>query len=115
MELERYPWLRRLLFVLACLQVLAPATAAIADGVSRDKRTPYIHIEAETESGCVVVHGHSCGLCSMAHTPMARPAVAGTNPPARRCENAPEGTLSAQRPVQFSRGKTNRAPPVLPS
>lgn len=50
----------------ALVQALAPALAAIADGSRLDQRTPYAHIESETDKGCVVAHAHDCALCSVA-------------------------------------------------
>jgi hypothetical protein len=71
----RFPRLRRLLFVLACLQVLSPAYAAISDAWRLDRREAYAHVESETGANCVLVHAHQCVLCAIATSPHARPAV----------------------------------------
>ncbi len=68
-------WTRRLLFALACLQVFAPATAAIADSWRMDQREPYAHIEQQGATGCAMVHGDDCLLCSIATNAQARPAT----------------------------------------
>lgn len=109
---ERFPLLRRLLFVLACLQVLAPATAAIADSLSLDRRVAYAHIESETGSGCVVVHAHDCVLCAIATTPMARPATHQTVPLEGRCGYVPPRAPEIPREVRAATGKASRAPPA---
>ncbi len=104
---------RRVLFVLACLQVLAPAAAAVADGVGVDQRAAYAHIESETGSGCVVVHPHDCVLCATATTPMARPASTGIL--------LPEGLLGLRLPKALNAPKecrattraASRAPPLV--
>ncbi len=58
-----------LVVLFALVQAMAPAFAAIADAWRLDRRTPYAHIESETEAGCVVVHAHDCALCSVATSP----------------------------------------------
>lgn len=67
-----------LVLLFALLQAMAPAFAAIADAWRLDQRTPYAHVESETESTCVVVHAHDCVLCSVATAPTGevRPAPA---------------------------------------
>jgi hypothetical protein len=67
-------WTRRLLFALACLQVFAPAAAAVADAWRTDQRTPYAHVEEQGATGCAMVHGDDCLLCSIATSAQARPA-----------------------------------------
>ncbi|BAH39207.1 MAG TPA: hypothetical protein DGD08_09930 [Gemmatimonas aurantiaca] len=112
---ERFPRLRRLLFVLACLQVLAPATAAIADSWSIDRRVAYAHIESETGSGCVVVHAHDCVLCAIATTPMARPAAHHVGVPASRQASIATCAQVVSRPASVTATTASRAPPVLQS
>lgn len=63
---SRYRHLTPLILLFAWLQALAPAVAAIADARLLDDRTPYAHVESETDNGCVVVHQHDCALCSVA-------------------------------------------------
>lgn len=57
------------LVLLALLQPIAPAVAAIADAWRMDERAPYAHMESETGASCVFVHAHDCALCSIATTP----------------------------------------------
>lgn len=109
---ERFPRLRRLLFVLACLQVLAPAVAAIADSWSLDRRVAYAHIESETGNGCVVVHAHDCVLCAIATTPMARPAAHQAIAATPRCEAVGTRDVAAERPARVTATTASRAPPV---
>jgi hypothetical protein len=68
-------WARRLLFTLACLQVFAPAAAAVADAWRTDQRTPYAHVEEQGATGCAMVHGDDCLLCAIATNVQARPAA----------------------------------------
>jgi hypothetical protein len=109
---ERFPRLRRLLFVLACLQVLAPATAAIADSWSIDQRVAYAHVESETGSGCVVVHAHDCVLCAIATTPMARPASHQAVVPTSQHACIVHRALVVSRPAPTTATTASRAPPV---
>jgi len=109
---ERLPRLRRLLFVLACLQVFAPAVAAIVDSWSLDRRVAYAHIESETGSGCVVVHAHDCVLCTIATTPMARPAARHAVVAPVRCEPVNAPVLVAARSTGPSAATASRAPPA---
>lgn len=113
MAFRRLSWLRRLVFVLACLQVLAPALAAVADSVGRDARTPYAHVESETGGGCVVVHPHDCALCSIATIPMARPVRGGlvVAPVAHKSISVTEFHVSPR--TLYRACNSSRAPPVL--
>lgn len=111
----RFAYLRRLLFVLACLQVFAPATAAVADAFNLDRRQPFSHIEGERSSGCTVVHAHDCVLCNIATTPMARPA-SNTNVLGHCSGVWTETTALVTLVRQLPRPQApSRAPPILRS
>lgn len=111
----RFAYLKRLLFVLACMQVFAPTTAAIADALNLDRRQAVSHIEGERSPGCVVVHPHDCILCSIATTPMARPVVR-TSVTELRNETFTETTALVSSCAQLPRPQApSRAPPLLRS
>ncbi len=52
----RIPLRQRLLSVLVCLHLLAPALAAVVDAWRLDGRVAYAHVESEGGDGCVPVH-----------------------------------------------------------
>jgi hypothetical protein len=113
MARSRSPLLTRFLFLLAWFQVMGPAVSSVADAWRLDRREAYVHMESETGSGCVLVHGHDCLLCSVAtgpngtqpappRTPIAAArAIAPASVHVTRCESAWRGTAS------------QRAPPVM--
>lgn len=105
-------WARRLLFALACLQVFAPAAAAVADAWRTDQRTPYAHVEEQGATGCAMVHGDDCLLCSIATNAQARPA--GVMPLPLALVNAPAPWSANEAPSAQPRlpHASCRAPPV---
>jgi hypothetical protein len=114
--LRRRDWrleMRQLLFALACVQVFAPATAAIADAWRMDRREPYAHIEQPGTAGCVVVHGDDCLLCSIATSAQARPAGMLVAPAARQPQALPAESGLVPTPQCRLRHASSRAPPSV--
>ena len=112
MRFSRYRRLTPFILLFAWLQALAPGLAAIADARLQDDRTPYAHIESETNSGCVVVHQHDCALCSVATS--ATGMEAGRPPLPALCERgaaAIAATFTVARAGGI-RAASQRAPPT---
>lgn len=105
--------LKQLLFLLACIQVFAPATAAIAEGLRVDQRQPVAHIESERGAGCVLVHSHDCVLCSIATGPMARPESGSSVEVECQCPELPTGENDVSRHQLARPHAPSRAPPFL--
>lgn len=105
-------WSRRLLFALACLQVVAPSVAAVADGWRMDERTPFAHVEEPGAVGCVMVHDGDCVLCALASGVDGRPSCA---PPVLLAVAASQRPRSARVAVAHEtqrRDHASRAPPI---
>ncbi len=109
----RFPRLSRLLCVIACLHVLAPAIAAVADAWRLDGREAYAHIESEGSDGCVPVHAHDCILCEVATSSSGTPEHA---PSLASCEPTAVLGADSQRTLPTSRWRSAlaaRAPPEI--
>ncbi|MBY0490557.1 MAG: hypothetical protein K2R93_12010 [Gemmatimonadaceae bacterium] len=104
-------WARQLLFALACLQVFAPAAAAVADAWRADQRTPYAHVEAQGATGCAMVHGDDCLLCAIATNVQARPASVMPLPSALAAQSAPVAATCAPAAAPRLPHASSRAPP----
>lgn len=102
-----------LVLLFALLQALSPALASIADALLQDLRTPYAHVEAETGSGCVVVHDHECVLCSIVSGGSSIGGERDHAPPAVRRVLPPCADAPAPHPVALPGARASRAPPVL--
>lgn len=105
-------WARRLLFALACLQVFAPAAAAVADAWRTDQRVPYAHVEAQGATGCAMVHGDDCLLCSIATNAQARPAGVMPLPTALVAPAAPVAAIAVPAAQPRLPHASCRAPPA---
>jgi hypothetical protein len=105
-------WTRRLLFALACVQVFAPAAAAVADAWRTDQRTPYAHIEGQGATGCAMVHGDDCLLCSISTNAQARAAGDMPLPSALAASPVPDAAVAAPAAQPRLPHASCRAPPV---
>lgn len=100
-----------LILLLALIQAMAPALAAVADGWRLDQREPYAHVESETGPGCVIVHQHDCALCSVATSANGEEA---RRPSSSAVCAQPAVVIAAaiHRPsAHFARAASQRAPP----
>ncbi len=99
--------------MLALFQAIAPEVAAIADAWRMDERTPYAHIESETDAGCVLVHQDDCALCAVATTPSAQPTDAMRVVPACVAQVAAPLSHVIPHDAAVPRRASQRAPPAI--
>ncbi|MBL0172963.1 MAG: hypothetical protein IPP90_20105 [Gemmatimonadaceae bacterium] len=113
MRFSRHPRLSRILVLFAAFQLVAPSVAAIADAWRLDQRRAFAHIESESSSSCVVVHAHTCALCSIATgaTGTLRPLSCVAAP--RKAITLALGATTGAIRRHLSRVASPRAPPAL--
>ncbi|MES2523817.1 MAG: hypothetical protein V4617_14015 [Gemmatimonadota bacterium] len=100
-----------LILLFACLQALVPGLAAVADAWRVDKREPYAHVESETHSACVLVHGHDCMLCAVATSTSGEVRPTSPVPSALLRQSAPSVAAISAISRHDSRAASQRAPP----